>query len=336
MSLSSEATQEVRIPISRVNTNDSNRTIDMTLPITADIESQALSPNAKYKQSYIYKVIKYLAQFKILHIPILNWSILSIFVSLLYKLIYKYETLYVKSPLLTFVTSNTLLFGLSDTLAQSISCFYAMSHGQIRLRSQSTTSISLGTFRDQPDESFYTDYGDTSSLHRHRTNSVTENYYQQLSEQTDKDIFNFHRFVGFIFWGFLIAFCQRGWYWVLNHFYNSEPTFVSALERVLSDQLVYSPISLFAFFSYSNFVLEGGDKITLSEKISKIYFSTLAANYMVWPLVQFINFLVMPKRFQVPFSSSSMYSIIAKKKKNTNNISSWCIMELLLINEKCI
>jgi protein Mpv17 len=157
---------------------------------------------------------------------------------------------------------------------------------------------------DEPDDSFYTDYGD--AVRRQRQNSLQSinSQHQPLSEQTDKDIFNFHRFVGFTFWGFSMAFVQVAWYWVLNHLFTTDPTFVSVLERVLSDQLCFSPVSLFCFFSYSNFVLEGGDKVTLNEKIKKIYLSTLAANYMVWPLVQFINFLVMPRRFQVPFSSS--------------------------------
>lgn len=272
----------------------------------------------------------------------LNWAILTLFVSLLYKLIYKYESLYEKSPMLTTITSNTLLYGLSDTLAQNLSCFYAMvSNGNIRLRSHSTASISLHSYRDQPDDSFYTDYGDTSSIARQTSNSLIDGTsHQQLSEQTDKDVFNFHRFVGFMFWGFVMSFFQKGWYWVLNHFYNLEPTFVSALERVLSDQLVYSPISLFAFFSYSNFVLEGGDKFTLSEKIRKIYLSTMIANYMVWPLVQFINFLVMPNKFQVPFSSSSEYiSLITDEKGfllTKHHFLSRRRLELFLIYEKCV
>ncbi|ODQ60487.1 hypothetical protein WICANDRAFT_54438 [Wickerhamomyces anomalus NRRL Y-366-8] len=255
---------------------------------TLDIESQSVSTESNsrsFQDTYYYKIIKFFSKFKILYVPILNWALLSFFITMLYKLILKYNTMYETNVLLTTITANVLLYGLSDTLAQNISCFLAMvqQKNNQRTREGSIGSIQLGNytnaFSDQPDElALYTDF--------------------------DEDIFNFHRFVGFMFWGFVMAFVQICWYWVLNHFYTQEPTFVSVLERVMSDQLVFSPISLFCFFSYSNFVLEGGNKYTLSEKIRKIYFSTLIANYMVWPLVQFINFLVMPKQFQVPFSSS--------------------------------
>lgn len=304
MGIRLEETEETFPSLRRSQTSES---IPIPRRNEQDVEAQSVT-SVSYRQTYHYRIIKYLSQFKIIHVPVLNWTILCIYLLLLYKLIHKYETLYETSALFTTVISNTLLYGLSDTLAQSLSCFYAMLSHQNRDRSVSVTFISLDNYfssRDQPDDSFFADYGDTRVLSRHRNNSVSDNSnYQQLSEQTDADVFNFYRFIGFMFWGFFIAFPQNGWYWVLNHFYTQEPTFVSVLERVLSDQLVYSPVSLFGFFSYSNFVLERGDKFTLSEKIRKIYFSTLVANYMVWPLVQFINFLILPRRFQVPFSSS--------------------------------
>lgn len=282
---------------------------------TLDIDSQSVSTDCNsrsFQDTYYYKIIKFFSKFKILYVPILNWALLTFFITMLYKLILKYNTMYETNVLLTTITANVLLYGLSDTLAQNISCFLAMvqQKNNQRTREGSIGSIQLGNysnaFSDQPDElALYTDFGDTTVQNNHGHHSQLEGqHFQKLSKQTDKDIFNFHRFVGFMFWGFVMAFVQICWYWVLNHFYTQEPTFVSVLERVMSDQLVFSPISLFCFFSYSNFVLEGGNKYTLSEKIRKIYFSTLIANYMVWPLVQFINFLVMPKQFQVPFSSS--------------------------------
>lgn len=277
-----------------------------------DVESQSVaSLSNKYEQTYYYRIIKFLSKFKVFYIPIINWTILTVFIILLYKLILKYSEMYEKNVLLTTITANVLLYGLSDTLAQNLSCFMAMvQQKNQRNRTSSISSIQLGSyhltaFKDQPDDALYTDFGDSRVINNHGHNSHLEGHnFQKLSKQTDKDIFNFYRFVGFMFWGFVMSFVQVCWYWVLNHFYTTEPTFVSVLERVMSDQMVFSPISLFCFFSYSNFVLEGGNKFTLSEKIRKIYFSTLIANYMVWPLVQFINFLVMPKQFQVPFSSS--------------------------------
>lgn len=104
--------------------------------------------------------------------------------------------------------------------------------------------------------------------------------------------------------GIFISFFQAPWYKFLNFFYTEDPTVVQVFERVLSDQLLYSPISLYCFFMFSNYVMEGGDKDTLGKKIQRLYISTLGCNYLVWPMVQFINFLIMPRDFQAPFSSS--------------------------------
>ncbi|KAH3682792.1 hypothetical protein WICPIJ_006251 [Wickerhamomyces pijperi] len=259
-----------------------------------------------HQQSPAYQVISFLAQYKFQRIPYLNWSTIVIFLYMISKLISRYESMYADSKLLTTIIANSLLYGLSDSLAQSIFCYTAniTGRGSQMERFNSIGSINLDSLNDS--EAMFTDYGDTSSVHRGSHGGNKDgSQYQLLSNQMDADIFNFRRFFGFICWGFFMAFIQVGWYWVLNHFYNKEPTLVSVLERVLTDQLLFSPISLFSFFSYSNFVLEGGDKFTLHQKIQRIYLSTLAFNYMVWPLVQFINFLVMPKKFQVPFSSSS-------------------------------
>jgi len=46
-------------------------------------------------------------------------------------------------------------------------------------------------------------------------------------------------------------------------------------------------------------VAEGGGKRAVSHKLRDMYLPTLKANYMVWPLVQIINFRLMPIQFQL-------------------------------------
>ncbi|KAH3669198.1 hypothetical protein WICMUC_005037 [Wickerhamomyces mucosus] len=257
-----------------------------------------------HRPSVHYRAVKYLSKFKVFHVPILNWTVITFFFYSIYELIKRYESMYASNILFTTITANILLYGLSDSLAQSLSCFI----GTVSINSDNDRSISITMSDLYSQENLFTDYGDVSPLSDPQ-NLLSQNpQYQMLSNQTDVDVFNFQRFIGFMFWGFSMAFIQVVWYWILNHFYTKDPTIVSAIARVLTDQLLFSPISLFSFFSYSNYFLESGDKFTLHQKIRKIYLSTLAANYMVWPLVQFLNFLFMPKRFQVPFSSSSKLS----------------------------
>lgn len=46
-------------------------------------------------------------------------------------------------------------------------------------------------------------------------------------------------------------------------------------------------------------VAEGGGKRAVTHKLRDMYLPTLKANYMVWPLVQIINFRLMPLQFQL-------------------------------------
>ena len=46
-------------------------------------------------------------------------------------------------------------------------------------------------------------------------------------------------------------------------------------------------------------VAVGGGRRAVSHKLRDMYIPTLKANYMVWPLVQIINFRIMPIQFQL-------------------------------------
>jgi protein Mpv17 len=51
-------------------------------------------------------------------------------------------------------------------------------------------------------------------------------------------------------------------------------------------------------------VAEGGGRREVSKKLQDIYIPSLKANWMLWPMVQIINFRVVPIQFQIPFVSS--------------------------------
>ena len=57
-------------------------------------------------------------------------------------------------------------------------------------------------------------------------------------------------------------------------------------------------IGLASFFSFMT-VAEGGGKRAVWAKFQEVYIPALKANYMVWPLVQVLNFRVMPIQFQI-------------------------------------
>ncbi|KAF8472711.1 hypothetical protein BDZ91DRAFT_445755 [Kalaharituber pfeilii] len=60
--------------------------------------------------------------------------------------------------------------------------------------------------------------------------------------------------------------------------------------RVAADQLIFTPVNMVFFFSGMS-LMEGG---SLSEKLKTSYTSTLLTNWMVWPVVQLVNFKFVP------------------------------------------
>jgi protein Mpv17 len=51
-------------------------------------------------------------------------------------------------------------------------------------------------------------------------------------------------------------------------------------------------------------VAEGGGKRAVIRKFQDVYMPALKANYIVWPLVQIVNFRLVPIQFQIPFVST--------------------------------
>lgn len=91
------------------------------------------------------------------------------------------------------------------------------------------------------------------------------------------------RTVRFAAWQMLSTPVQHVWFTQLQR------RVPSALARVAVDQLVYAPPATAAFLWYM-----GG-----FELVKEKGWTTLAANFAVWPAVQAINFSFVPARFNV-------------------------------------
>lgn len=57
-------------------------------------------------------------------------------------------------------------------------------------------------------------------------------------------------------------------------------------------------LGLGLFFSFMTFA-EGQQLKAIKNKLRKVYIPILKANYMIWPLVQILNFRVVPLQFQL-------------------------------------
>ena len=207
-----------------------------------------------------------------------------------------YRTKFMKTNrVFATIIANGLLNGFSDIVAQLITCF-----------SHKTNNISLsGDLLDDGILNDNNDSGDALDLDDlEYQNSLIDNesiYLMASTEQTN-DV-QLWRLICFTFWGGFMANFQVPWYVILNKLFTEDPSLVQTFERILSDQLFYSPISLYCFFAFANYIMDAGDVYTFRTKIKKIYLGTLAINYLLWPMMQFINFSFISKDDQPLFSS---------------------------------
>lgn len=249
-------------------------------------------------------------------IPAINFVIIGILGIFLLKLTTKYKELYMKNSLITIIVTNLVLYGISETLAQTILCYnpnsprvsfrirerrrsFALSREEFRRRSESLTLNPDDPIDDENLNSFldYIQAADNESMTGDTSSIIESETPLRLT------YFHFNRLAGFMCWGFILAFFQSWWYSFL-HTYTKHPQFIEVIRKVMSDQFCYSPVSLCCFFIYGTMVLESGTWEDAKAKLRRVYLKTLIVNFSVWFPVQFINFLLVPRSFQVPFSSS--------------------------------
>lgn len=265
---------------------------------------------------------------RIHNVPAINYGIIFILGLFLLKLTTKYNELYMKNSLVTIIVTNLVLYGISETLAQTLLSYNRNTPRiSIRLNDRDRTiyfnsnDISLGASEavdvfeveervsddiDDANVDRFLDYlrsADSESINSDAPRFGANLLTQLLQSPVQLTYFRFSRLAGFMCWGFILAFAQCYWYKFLQ-IYSKHPQIIEVLRKVMLDQFCYSPISLLCFFTYGTMVLENGTWDDTKDKLRRIYLKTLMVNYSVWFPVQFVNFLLVPRNFQVPFSSS--------------------------------
>ena len=77
---------------------------------------------------------------------------------------------------------------------------------------------------------------------------------------------------------------------------------IVALKKITFDQLVLAPTCFFFFYLFAN-KLEGRNMKETREQIEAKFWPTMYANWKVWPFVNFVNFYLIPMRYQVLWNS---------------------------------
>lgn len=201
------------------------------------------------------------------------------------RLVTKFNSYYANKPVLTTMITNAVLGGIADTVAQSLTA--------IRTRAKSLPTTNSGARSVVSDTILEMD-------------DLSEKPKTPLPlSRLPSPPFDFERLTRFMAYGFLMAPVQFQWFTALSRWFpiTKSRGLTPALQRVAMDQLIFAPIGLGCFFTFMT-VAEGGGRRAVVKKFQDVYVPALRANYMLWPVVQMLNFRVVPFQFQIPFVSS--------------------------------
>lgn len=203
------------------------------------------------------------------------------------RIMRKFDYYYETRPLLTMMITNSILGGIADVCAQSLT---AIRERAVRQPGGVKPKDKLAI-----------------EIHEIDVNSPLPRHRKELIPDSDRlpPPFDFERLTRFMAWGFIMAPVQFKWFSFLSRRFPIDKSsgMGPVLKRVVADQGGFAPIGLGMFFTYLT-VTEGGGVREVKKKMEQVYVPTLKANYMVWPLVQILNFRVIPLQFQLPFAST--------------------------------
>ena len=78
---------------------------------------------------------------------------------------------------------------------------------------------------------------------------------------------------------------------------------VVVLKKLLVDQLLFSPVCLTVFF-LSLGLFQGGDWTSFVSDVRHKGWQLYAAEWLVWPPAQLVNFYLLPTKFRVLYDNS--------------------------------
>lgn len=208
-----------------------------------------------------------------------------------------YNRQFQSHPMLTICTTNTFLAGISDSLTQTYLTPHSHDQAKIKVKDK-----------------------DKDKDNWHQEQSIVGGEGNEILQGSSSS-FDYPRLARFMFYNFSVAPLIHTWFTVLDkrfpiplgtkalpssHVTRFAPrlltTMAPGLKRMVVDQALFAPFGLALMFS-SLTLLEGGNFADVKEKLDKTYLTALKANYAVWPLVQFVNFSVMPLQYRLPFVS---------------------------------
>lgn len=103
--------------------------------------------------------------------------------------------------------------------------------------------------------------------------------------------------------GFTTGLVSHYWYIYLDKFLGTKKSFFIVTKKVLLDQIIFSPISLFVYFSTLGLCERSGAKRVTEELIEKGFEQIYVVEWFIWPPMQYLNFFVIPLRYRIVFDN---------------------------------
>nr|OQO20399.1 hypothetical protein B0A51_10489 [Rachicladosporium sp. CCFEE 5018] len=223
-------------------------------------------------------------------IPLLHAIVFLIQITMVSILVRKFNGYYASRPVLTTMITNAVLGGIADTVAQTLTA--------VRMRRERRNSLAAG---DAPRDDFFS----IEIQELDKKVPWPENDWTSPASKRGPPPFDFERTVRFMAYPFIMTPLQHKWFAFLSKTFPlvAGHATVAAMKRVAFDQLLFAPVGLACFFTFMT-VAEGGGKRAIIRKFQDVYIPALKANFLVWPLVQALNFRIVPIQFQIPFVST--------------------------------
>jgi len=131
---------------------------------------------------------------------------------------------------------------------------------------------------------------------------------QKVFEKNPK--FDYARALKFVIFALLLTPISHYWYKLLDNLFPKNAKKIeatgfdtSALKKLAMDELVYDPFCIVFFYTVIG-ILEGNNPSQIKQKIINLYWPTQLASWKVWPIVQLINFSVVPSHLRILFINS--------------------------------
>lgn len=219
-------------------------------------------------------------------VPLLHAIIFLLEMAFVSILTRRWNSYYAARPVLTTMITNAILGGIADTTAQTLTS----------IRQKAVRK----PFGPSPKDDFL-------AIEIHELDVKKPFGPDELIPDSLRlpPPFDFERLTRFMAYGFLMAPVQHKWFAFLSRTFplGKSGGLGPAAKRVAFDQLLFAPVGLGIFFTFMT-IAEGGGRRAVTKKFQDVYIPALKANYMVWPMVQMLNFRVIPLQFQIPFVST--------------------------------